>query len=101
AVFSSQDGGRWMEFVAKGANVNFLAEQGALAGAGPVQARVTEDGVEFTGAGWHRTVRLAESTLTIEQSTPLPSGGPVAEKRGNATLAVERPSANRVVYTIR
>ncbi len=101
AVFSSQDGGRWMEFTSKQANVNFLPEQGALAGSGPVEGRVTEDGVEFTGQGWSRTVRLSENALTIEQKTPLPAAGPAPEKRGNATLTVERVSPNRSVYTIR
>jgi hypothetical protein len=101
AVFSSQDGGRWIEFTAKDSNVNFLPEQGALAGAGQVDARVTEDGVEFTSPGSMRTVRLSDNTLTIEQRAPLPSGGPTPGKRGNATLTVERPSPNRGIYAIK
>ncbi len=100
AVFSSQDGGRWMELTWKDTNTNFIAEQGALAGGGPVTAKALADGVEFTGAGWSRTVRLSETALTIEQSTPLPSGGLASGKRGNVTLTVERPSPNRAVYTI-
>jgi hypothetical protein len=100
AVFSSQDGGRWMEFTWKDANVNFLPEEGALGGPGPVTARVDGEGVEFAGPGWSRKVRLSDNALTIEQNTPLPPGGPVPEKRGNATLTVERPSPNRVVYTV-
>jgi hypothetical protein len=90
-----------MEFTWKDANVNFLAEQGAMAGSGPVEARVNEEGVDFAGPGWSRQVRLSDNTLTIEQNTPLPPGGPAPEKRGNATLTVERPSPNRAVYTIR
>ena len=100
AVFSCQDGGRWMEFTWKDANVNFLPEQGAMAGSGPVEARVNEEGVEFAGPGWSRKVRLSENILTIEQDSPLPPGGPAPEKRGNATLTVEHPSPNRVVYRI-
>jgi hypothetical protein len=100
AVFSSQDGGRWMEFTWKDANVNFLPEQGAMAGSGPVEARADEAGVEFAGPGWSRKVRLSENTLTIEQNTPLPPGGPAPEKRGNTALTVERPSPNRAVYRI-
>ncbi len=34
AVFSAQDGGRWMEFTWKDTNLNFLPEQGAFAAAG-------------------------------------------------------------------
>jgi len=100
AVFSSQDGGRWMEFTAKQANVNFLPEAGAFAAAGPVAVRALEDGLEFTGAGWRRTVRLAGGTLTVEQDgTPLPAAVESA-KIGNITLTVERPSATHAVYTL-
>jgi len=99
AVFSSQDGGRWMEFTWKDTKTNFLPEQGLLAGSGPTQARVNEDGVEFSGAGFHRTVRLSENALTIEQSAAIPPG-PTPGKRGNATLSIEHPSPNRAVYTI-
>ena len=101
AVFSSQDGGRWIELTAKDANVNFLSEQGALAGSGPVEAKVSEDGVEFASATVTRTIRLSESTLTIEQKTPLPPGGPASGKRGSVTLTVEHPAPNRAVYTIK
>ena len=100
AVFSSHDGGRWMDFTAKAAGVNFLPDQGALAGTGTVQAKVTEAGIEFTGPGWTRTISLADNALTIVQTTPLGPGGPTPEKRGNTTLSVERPSPNRAVYTI-
>ena len=34
AIFSGQDGGRWMEFTWKDTNLNFLPEQGLFAGAG-------------------------------------------------------------------
>ncbi|MGA8580442.1 MAG: hypothetical protein WB579_17280, partial [Bryobacteraceae bacterium] len=100
AVFSSQDGGRWMEFTAKQANVNFLPEAGAFAAAGPVAVRALEDGLEFASAGWRRTVRLAGGTLIVEQEgTPLPPAvGPT--KIGNLTLTVEHPSATRAVYTL-
>ena len=100
AVFSSQDGGRWMEFTWKATNTNFLPEQGLLAGAGHVEARVTEGGVEFTGPGFRRTVTLAENALTIEQGVAVPPG-PTPGKHGNATLTIDHPSPNRAVYTIR
>ena len=101
AVFSSQDGGRWIEFTWKDANLNFLPDQGFLTGAGPAEARAAEDGVEFSGPGWSRKVKLSENTLTIEQNAPLPPGGPAAQKRGSVTLTVDRPSPNRAVYTVR
>jgi hypothetical protein len=101
AVFSAMDGGRWMEFTWKDSNTNFLPDAGAFAAAGPVEVRAAGDTLEFAGKGWKRTARLAESTLTIEQSTALPPEGLAPEKRGNIGLAVERPSALRAVYTLK
>ncbi len=98
AVFSAQDGGRWMEFTWKDTNTNFLPETGAFAQSGPVEVRQNGDGLEFTGKGWKRTVTLNGSALTVEQSTPLPPEILAGEKRGNLTLTVERPAATRAVY---
>jgi hypothetical protein len=100
AIFSSQDGGRWMEFTWKDGNVNFLPEQGAFAGAGPVQVRANGDALEFAGKGWTRTVRLADGVLTVEQSTPLPADGLKPGKQGNIALSIARPSATRAVYSL-
>jgi hypothetical protein len=100
AIFSAQDGGRWMEFTWKDTNVNFLPEQGLLAGPGPVEVHAADDALEFTGKGWKRTARLTETTLTIEQSSPLPADSPIPEKRGGATLTVTRPSPTRAAYTL-
>jgi hypothetical protein len=100
AIFSTQDGGRWMEFAWKDTNVNFLPEQGLFAGPGPVEVRATDDALEFSGKGWKRTARLSETTLTIEQSSPLPADSLSPEKRGGATLTVARPSPARVAYTL-
>jgi hypothetical protein len=100
AVFSTQDGGRWMEFAWKDTNVNFLPEQGLFAGPGPVEVRAADDALEFTGKGWKRTARLLETTLTIEQSSPLPANRPISETRGGATLTVARPSATRATYSL-
>ena len=74
AVFSSQDGGRWMEFTWKDGNVNFLPEQGVFAGVGAVEVRANGDALEFIGKGWTRTVRLVDSTVTLEQNVALPGG---------------------------
>jgi hypothetical protein len=100
AVFSGQDGGRWMEFTWKDTNVNFLPEQGLFAGPGPVEVRAMDDALEFTGKGWKRTARLAETTLTIEQTSPLPADAPISEKRGGATLTVARPAPTRSTYSL-
>jgi hypothetical protein len=100
AVFSSRDGGRWMELTAKDPNVNFLPEQGMLTASGPVDVRAAGDTLEFTGKGWKRTVRLADNKLTIEQTTPLPPEALAPERRGNINLAIEHPSATKAVYTL-
>ena len=101
AVFSAQDGGRWMDFTWKDTNTNFLPESGALrAGRDRSRSGRHGDALEFTGKGWKRTVTLKGNTLTIEQSTPLPPEVPTGEKRGNTTLKVERTSPGRAVYTL-
>ena len=100
AVFSAQDGGRWMEFTWKDTNANFLPESGVFASQGPVEVQAAPDALEFSGKGWKRTVRLTDSTLAIAQSTPLPGDPPGPEKRGNIALTVERPAPARAVYTL-
>ncbi len=100
AVFSSQDGGRWMEFTAKQAAVNFLPEAGVFAAPGPVAVRPLEDGLEFTGAGWRRTARLVGATLTIDQDTPLPAAAVEPTKIGNTALTLDHPSPTRATYTL-
>jgi hypothetical protein len=101
AVFSAQDGGRWMDFTWKDANANFLPEQGVFAAPGPVEVKADGDVLEFTGRGWKRTVRLAGGVLTVEQTTPLPPEQAVPGKRGNATLTVERSSPMSATYTLK
>ena len=98
AVFSAQDGGRWMEFTWKDTNTNFLPETGIFAQAGPVEVRQNGDALEFTGKGWKRTVTLNGAALTVEQSTPLPPETLTTEKRGNLTLTVDRSAPTRAVY---
>jgi Glycosyl hydrolases family 35 len=101
AIFSPQDGGRWMELTWKDTGTNFLPETGVFAQAGPVEVRPVENGIEFTGKDWKRTVSLSDTALTIEQSVPLPEEMPKTEKRGNTTLTLERPSPTRAIYTLR
>jgi hypothetical protein len=100
AVFSTEDGGRWMEFTAKQANANFLPDAGAFAATSRVSVRPLEDGLEFTGPGWRRTAHLTGATLTIEQDTPLPAAPVESTKIGNIALTVDRPSPTRAVYTL-
>ncbi|MGB7759751.1 MAG: hypothetical protein WBL61_07980 [Bryobacteraceae bacterium] len=99
AVFSAEDGGRWMEFTAKPGNANFLPEAGLFAAPGPVAIRALDDGLEFTGPRWRRTARLAGATLTIDQDTPLPATPADPIKIGSTTLTVDHPTPTRAVYT--
>ena len=100
AVFSARDGGRWMEFTAKDSGANFLPEQGLFAAAGAVEVEAAGDSLTFTAKTWKRTVRLVDAALTVEQTTPLPPSQLAPEKRGGASLSIERASPLRVVYTI-
>jgi hypothetical protein len=100
AIFSTQDGGRWMEFAWKDSNVNFLPEQGLFAGPGPVEVHAVDDALEFTGRGWKRTAHLSETTLTIEQSSPIPADALIPEKRGGVALTIVRPAPTRAAYSL-
>ena len=100
AVFSSQDGGRWLEFTSKDASSNFLPDLGAYAAPGHVEVRALPDALEFTGKGWRRTVRLTEGTLSIEQDSPLPADGILSERRGNIAFTVAHPSPSTATYTL-
>ncbi len=102
AVFSTQDGGRWLEFVWKDSNLNVLPENGALAGTGPVEVRAGEGALEFTGKDWKRTVRLAggEAQVTVEQSAPFGAETLENGKHNEVTFRVMRESATRAVYTV-
>ena len=103
AVFSAQDGGRWLEFVWKDSGLNVLPENGALAGTGLTEVRAGQDGsLEFRGAGWRRTARLAAggATLTLDQTTPLPAEALRTEKKNEVIFRVARESAERAVYSL-
>lgn len=103
AVFSTADGGRWMEFTWKDSNTNFLPEAGALAATGPVEIHALADnGIEISGQGWKRTIRLTESTLSVEQqSGALPADGLTPLTLGNVNLSMRRTGSNQAVYTLR
>jgi hypothetical protein len=101
AVFSSREGGRWMEFVWKDTDTNFLPAEGALASTGPVQVQAQGSVLSFAGNGWSRSVSLAADTLTIEQTPALPAESLAAQTSGNVSFSIERQSASRVVYRMR
>ena len=100
AVFSTQDGGRWIEFTWKDTNTDFFSEGGVFAAPGPVQVQAHDNGLEFQGNGWKRTVSLSDTAVTVDQTTPLPAETAAPEKRGNTTLTITRPSPTRAVYSL-
>jgi hypothetical protein len=100
AVFSAQDGGRWMEFTWKDTAVNFFPEGGVFAAPGPVEVQAHDNILEFQGKAWKRIVSLTDTAVTVDQTTPLPAETPPQEKRGNTTLTVTRPSPTRAIFTL-
>jgi hypothetical protein len=100
AIFSSADGGRWMEFTSKDNDENFLPLEGAFAGAGAVDVKIVGDGLEFTGKGWRRRIQLTGTRLEIEQNTPLPADRLTALKRSNVSLVIEHPSPTLASYAL-
>jgi hypothetical protein len=100
AVFSAQDGGRWMEFTWKDTNTNFLPETGVFAQSGPVGVRATDGGLEFIGNGWKRIITLTGGVVSVEQSTPLPAETLQPEKRGSTTLSINHSSPTHAAYTL-
>lgn len=101
AIFSTQDGGRWIEFTWKETNTNFLPEKGAFAGSGAVTVRANGDTLEFTGNGWKRTARLAGAALTIEESPALPADGLADWRQGTVRMTVQHASPERAVYLLK
>jgi hypothetical protein len=100
AVFSTRDGGRWIELTWKDTDTNFVPDQGAFAQPGSVEVRVTENGLEFAGSGWTRTIRLAGAALTIEQSPALLPDPLKPQTSDDVSLSIDRSSPSRAVYTL-
>jgi hypothetical protein len=44
---------------------------------------------------------LTDTTLTIEQTTPLAADGLKPDRRGNIDFQIEHPAANRATYILR
>ena len=101
AVFSTADGGRWIDFTWKDTDTNFLPEAGEFLQSGPVEVHAGADGLEFIAKDWTRTVHLADASLAIEQKPALPHDTLTSQTTGNLTLSVDRESPSRAVYTIR
>jgi hypothetical protein len=103
AVFSPQDGGRWLEFVWKDSGLNLLPENGALAGTGAAEVQLNANGrLEFSGNGWRRLIRLEPggATLEVEQSTLLPPETLHTGKKNDIVLRVTRESPAKGVYSL-
>jgi len=105
AVFSAQDGGRWLEFVWKDSapnGLNVLPESGAFAGTGPVDVHAGDGALEFTGKDCKRTVRLAgdEARITVEQTMPLRPETLQTGKHDQIIFQVSRESPTRAAYTL-
>ena len=100
AVFSAQDGGRWLEFVWKENGANVLADNGALAGAGPVDVRMEDSALKFSAKGWQRTARLNEGVLTIEQTAPLGAGLPSPGRINEVAVEVRHEPETRAVIQL-
>jgi hypothetical protein len=100
AIFSTQDGGRWIEFTWKDGGLNFLPENGALAGDGPVEMWVENGALQARCKDWTRTITLEGAVLTVQQSSPLLPETLTSAKRGNVSFMVSRQSASRVRYAL-
>jgi hypothetical protein len=100
AVFSTQDGGRWMELTWKDTGANFLPENGVFAQGGPVEVKPVADGIEFAGRDWKRTITLSEATVKVEQTNPLPGDMPSTQKRGNTTMTMSLTSPSQAIYSL-
>ncbi|MBI2680497.1 MAG: beta-galactosidase [Candidatus Solibacter usitatus] len=106
AVFSEQNGGRWLEFVWKDSGLNVLPEDGAMAGSGPVEITFENNHSEarlvMRGKDWRRVVRIAGARpeVVFEQSTALPADAARAEKRNEVIFRVTRDSTERAVYSL-
>ncbi len=100
AVFSTRDGGRWLELVWKDTDTNFIPDEGAFVQPGKVEVRPTGNGLEIAGNGWHRRIELMGTSLTVEQ-TPVIGRDPLsAQTSGNVNLSIDRSSPSRTVYTL-
>jgi hypothetical protein len=106
AVFTAQDGGRWLEFVWKDSALNVIQEDGAMAGRGPVEIAMQNDHGEarlvMRTKDWQRVVQLAggRPELVFQQSIALPADATRTEKHNEVLFHVTRESAERAVYSL-
>jgi hypothetical protein len=90
AVFSTKDGGRWMELTWKDTDTNFLPDDGVFAQPGGVEARAEGSALVLAGNGWTRTIRLSDSSLSIEQNSALPQDPLKPQTIGSVSLGIDR-----------
>ncbi len=95
AVFSPE-GGRLLELTWKDTNTDFLPAGGVLGQSGPVEIHAEGDTLQFAGAGGTRTARLAGSSLTIEQTAPLPAELPPGQTTGNVQFSIRQETPFRM-----
>jgi len=103
AVFSAQDGGRWLEFVWKDSGLNLLPEGGALGGSGVAEVSILPDNsLLFRARDSSRTVRLegAGAVLTVDGTSALPPETLHTEKKSEVLFRVTRDSPNRAAYAL-
>lgn len=106
AVFSGQDGGRWIEFVWKDSGLNVLPESGAMGSANPVEveAHSSDSGATlvFIGRDWRRSIRLTggESKLLVEQDKPLAQETLKNGKKDAVSFEVKRLAPGSAVYSL-
>ena len=100
AVFSAQDGGRWMEFTWKDRAPIFCPNRARSPrparwrSAPPATRWISRAGAGSARCGW----RMA---LTVEQTTALPPDHLAPEKVGNTSLSIEHVTPMRAIYTLR
>ena len=99
AVFSARDA-RWIEFVWKDTDTNFLPESGVFAQTAATEIHASGGVLTFAGNGWTRTVRLSDAALTIEQTPAVPQDGLISRTSENLSFSVNRQSPSTVVYSV-
>ena len=106
AVFTAQDGGRWLEFLWKDSGLNLLPEDGALAGRGAVRVSMENESGEarliLQGKDWIRVVRLrgTATEMAVEQNSPLPAESLHTGKRNDVIFRVTRESPQLAKYAV-
>jgi hypothetical protein len=89
-----------MDFTWKDGGINFLPEQGLMAGPGDVRVEPSASGLTMSGAGWTRHIDLRDASLVFEQTGGTMPEGMEGRKQGSRTLTVRREAPGRVIYSL-